>query len=131
METVDHMLLHCSVVYSLWQRLARWWGTTWVMPGSLEAWLPQWLSPAGALRCQEVWMTLGYSMLWSLWLAKNSLVFESKTLYGDALFDLVLTRAFWWIKVSHPLFPYPMGCILATREAFKGWSGKTIHLQYG
>ncbi|KAJ4830308.1 hypothetical protein Tsubulata_018244 [Turnera subulata] len=113
------------------KRLVRWWGMTWVVPGSLEAWLPQWLLLAGSSSCQEVWMLLGYSMLWSLWLARNALVFDSKQLFRDVFFDLVLTLVFWWFKGSHPLFPYSADSVLAWPEPFKGWLGKLIRVQYG
>ncbi|KAJ4826900.1 hypothetical protein Tsubulata_006123 [Turnera subulata] len=76
----------------------------------------------GAQRSQEVWMLLGSSMLWSVWLARNALLFESKPLYQDMLFDLVLTRAFWWFKGSH--LTLPASCYPHQNRSKGGLGGK-------
>ena len=36
-ESVDHLLIHCPVAYSLWVRMLQVFGIQWVMPGSVES----------------------------------------------------------------------------------------------
>ena len=36
-ESVDHLLIHCLVAYSLWVRMLQVFGIQWVMPGSVES----------------------------------------------------------------------------------------------
>ena len=36
-ESMDHLLLHCPVAYSLWVQMLQVFGIQWVMPGSVES----------------------------------------------------------------------------------------------
>ena len=35
-ESVDHLLIHCPVAYSLWVQMLQVFGIQWVMPGSVD-----------------------------------------------------------------------------------------------
>ena len=62
-ESVDHLLLHCSVAQSLWVYMLKIFGIHWVMPGSVESLVYCWRS---------------------FWLGK----FNSDMEYGSRLFDV-------------------------------------------
>ena len=35
-ESVDHLLIHCPIAYSLWVQMLQVFGIQWVMPGSVD-----------------------------------------------------------------------------------------------
>ncbi|XP_075664483.1 furostanol glycoside 26-O-beta-glucosidase-like [Castanea sativa] len=41
-ESVDHLLIHCPVAYSLWVHMLQAFGIQWVMPGSVECLVACW-----------------------------------------------------------------------------------------
>ncbi|KAJ4843752.1 hypothetical protein Tsubulata_044099 [Turnera subulata] len=105
-EDVAHLFLLCPRIVQIWQRMCRWWGVCWVSPGSMESWIPYWLGLAGFCVMEQAWMTLGSSMLWSIW-------------------------ALGWFKILHPCFPYSTGATLSSSEPFKSWSsGNSVTIAY-
>ncbi|XP_028087472.1 uncharacterized protein LOC114288189 [Camellia sinensis] len=41
-ETVQHVLIHCPLVWKVWTGLLQWWGILWVVPVSVEDLLQWW-----------------------------------------------------------------------------------------
>ena len=61
-ESVDHLLIHCPVAYSLWVQMLQVFGIQWVMPGSVDNLVFCW-SNWSEIFSSNVWnMVLGYLM---------------------------------------------------------------------
>lgn len=57
-ETVSHILLHCQVVWKLWNKIVAWRGLSWVMPYGLDDLQCQWLGLLQGNHCKferSVW----------------------------------------------------------------------------
>ncbi|TYG47690.1 hypothetical protein ES288_D11G360600v1 [Gossypium darwinii] len=52
------------------------------------------------------WLTCAASFLWSIWLARNELVFNKKRLSFDEIMFLATLHSFYWVKASKE------GCIV-------------------
>lgn len=42
LESVDHLLLHCNLVWNLWMEILEWWGVQWATPKSVVDLLRWW-----------------------------------------------------------------------------------------
>ena len=74
-ETMDHLLLHCSVAQSLWVYMLKIFGIHWVMPGSVESlvycwsfWLEKFNS--------DIWNMVPGCLMWIVWTEINRRSFE-------------------------------------------------------
>ncbi|KAJ4832435.1 hypothetical protein Tsubulata_017097 [Turnera subulata] len=121
METSQHLFLHCKKVWKLWQNICKWWGVEWVMPESVGSWFTSWQDASGNKLSGTSWMLIGITTLWSVWLARNELVFNGKAIAWDSLFDLILARTSWWIQALHSKFPYNCSQVVASAETLKQW----------
>ncbi|KAJ4847472.1 hypothetical protein Tsubulata_019179 [Turnera subulata] len=123
LETINHLFLHCKLSWSLWQRLVSWWGAEWVVPGDITVWYYNWPFLSPSITNRSTWLLLGLSLLWTIWLARNNLVFTNVEPNHVQLFDVSLVRAFWWIKSLQPEFPYSAGCSFLAADALHSWRG--------
>ena len=74
-ETVDHLLLHCSVAHSLWVYMLKIFGIHWVTPGSVESLVYCWSFWLGKFN-SDIWnMVPGY-LMWIVWTERNRSSFE-------------------------------------------------------
>ena len=75
-ESVDHLLIHCPVAYSLWVQMLQAFWIQWVMPSSMESLVSCWSNWLEKFSL-DIWnMVLG-SLMWVVWLEKNRRSFEA------------------------------------------------------
>lgn len=81
-ETLDHLLLQCFHVWTVWSNLLEWWGVQWVTPRSmvdLLVWWKNWnLKPAKKI----IWDCIPLAIMWTIWTKRNALVFDNVILNG-------------------------------------------------
>jgi hypothetical protein len=69
------------VVWKLWNKIVAWRGLSWVMPYALDDLQCQWL---GLLQEnhykfeRSVWGDFMFNIVWTIWNARNILIFEEK-----------------------------------------------------
>ncbi|KAJ4822258.1 hypothetical protein Tsubulata_049849 [Turnera subulata] len=111
-------------------KICRWWGVQWCVPYDLASFFAQWFSLAGSSSSRSSWLTIFYATIWSIWLARNNLIFSSKSIDWERIFDIVLLGTITWIKANHPSFPYHFSNLLATVDSLKSWKGSKCHLSF-
>ena len=76
-ESVDHLLLFCSIAHSLWMYMLRLFGIEWVMPGlvvdSLFCWY-HWLGKHSS----DIWDLVPNCLMWTIWIERKWRSFEDK-----------------------------------------------------
>ena len=73
---MDHLLIHCSVAYSLWVQMLQAFGNQWVMPSSVASLVSCWSNWLGK-SASDIWnMVPGY-LMWVVWLERNRRSFEA------------------------------------------------------
>ncbi|KAJ9564748.1 hypothetical protein OSB04_000714 [Centaurea solstitialis] len=96
-ESVDHALVNCTKVKSLWSLIGRWWKLDIEACNSLEAiWelSSQWgCNGKGSQR----WLTTSWCILYLIWSERNKLVFGQINNSLDDLFLGFQRRSFEWI----------------------------------
>ncbi|XP_028061851.1 uncharacterized protein LOC114265286 [Camellia sinensis] len=66
-ESVDHLLIHCSVSSCLWMLVVAMFGLVWVQLGSLFAVLQSWVGRRVGKRRQKAWILALHCLLWLIW----------------------------------------------------------------
>lgn len=41
-ETMNHVLLHCHLIWEVWFEIVNWWNLSWCIPGSVDDLLQWW-----------------------------------------------------------------------------------------
>ena len=96
-ESVDHLLLHCSMAWELWSMVLGLFGVHWVMPCHvLDVWAG-WQGCYGHHCNLVVWRMVPHCVMWCLWSKRNARNFEDckrsvsalKLLFFQTLYDWV------------------------------------------
>ena len=74
-ETVDHLLLHCTVTREIWSYVFRLFGVHWVISGSVLDLVVGWRNWFGK-QSSEVWNLVPLCVMWSIWRERNNRTFE-------------------------------------------------------
>ncbi|KAL4346749.1 hypothetical protein GQ457_17G015740 [Hibiscus cannabinus] len=97
-ETVDHLFFTCIVSWQIWSLVANYWGVSLVLHQDPLSFLLSWPHICSKLAEDRMWRLLPYAIIWSLWLHRNDIIFQGKTIDVAQLFFSVKTRAAWWWK---------------------------------
>ena len=75
-ECVDHLLIHCSVAYSLWVQMLQAFGNQWVMPSSVASLVSCWSNWLGK-SASDIRNMVPDCLMWVVWLERNRRSFEA------------------------------------------------------
>ena len=67
-ESVDHLLLHCSIVYKLWSMVFTLFDIHWAMPKTVVELLACWQGNFGRHCNGVIWMAIPHCLMWCIWL---------------------------------------------------------------
>ncbi|KAJ9153625.1 hypothetical protein P3X46_027046 [Hevea brasiliensis] len=68
-----------------------------------------------------------YAIMWSIWLARNDLIFNGKDTNTLELCTLILHRLSIWMKVLDDGFPFSTTDLLTTSESIRAWTNPIKH----
>ncbi|XP_026430759.1 uncharacterized protein LOC113327852 [Papaver somniferum] len=95
-ETFDHMFLHCTYSFAIWDYFIKAFKISWSMPRNLfqffEAWFTNILQGMG----KKVWKIIHYAICWTLWKERNGRVFGGRQKSVAENIDLVKQRVVLW-----------------------------------
>ncbi|KAG6675596.1 hypothetical protein I3842_15G111500 [Carya illinoinensis] len=77
-ETVDHLLLHCEVVGTLWNEVLNRMELAWVMLATMTELMASWINLRGFPQNLAVWKMVSICIMWCLWKEQNDWTFEDK-----------------------------------------------------
>ena len=93
-ETIDRVLLLCQVSWEVWCDVVQRWRPCLGIAGSLKHMFVMWMGVAVPARfMHNVWKSLFFAVVWSLWKARNDLIF------GGQVFQLqhILFHIKFWV----------------------------------
>ena len=73
-------LLHCTMTRVLWDLLFSLFGVSWVLPASVRDSLLGWKGSLLAKDRRKVWKAGPLYIFWSVWKARNGIVFRDEVL---------------------------------------------------
>ena len=101
-ETVDHLLLHCEVAFTLRDAIFSHFGLAWVMPSRVVDLLACWWS-SGRWRSAAVWKMVPTCLFWCLWQEKNNGCFEDLERSLEDILSSYETLYLWMVAHLSPL----------------------------
>lgn len=96
LESLNHVLLHCSMIWRIWANIVHWWNFSWVIPGSVEELLHWWSSANIKKKVKEIWKTIPLAVMWSMWKIRNECLFNEAQPNLTDLDELVKVRVAMW-----------------------------------
>jgi len=96
-ESVDHLLLHCNVAYTLWSASFTRLGLSWVMRRRIIDLFACWWT-SGRPRSVAIWKMVPTCLLWCVWKERNNRCFEDlERSLEDFFFFSILCIFGWWL----------------------------------
>ena len=75
-ESVDHLLLHCSIAWELWSLVFYLFGIQWVMSHTVLELFEAWQGKFAWHRHIDVWRLVPHCLIWCIWCERNARSFE-------------------------------------------------------
>jgi hypothetical protein len=94
-ESVDHLLLHCDVVYTVWSAFFSCFELSRVMPRRVVDLLGCWWS-SGRPRSATVWKMVPMCLFWCLWKERNDRNFENRKKSLEDILSFFYEILFLW-----------------------------------
>nr|XP_017256449.1 PREDICTED: uncharacterized protein LOC108226007 [Daucus carota subsp. sativus] len=104
-ETLNHLLWECEVAKWVWKFIAIWWNLESKFRRLNSFSLEIIMSFQRSAVSSRVWHTVVAAAVWSIWLARNELVFQSTSPSRSCLLNLIFTRISKWGEASK-LIPF-------------------------
>ncbi|KAL5569671.1 hypothetical protein UlMin_026246, partial [Ulmus minor] len=96
-ETADHLLLHCMTARYLWLKVLGEAGLYWVAPTSVKGlMLDRTLGFGRNKMAQTLWNCMVFSLLWNIWMERNSRIFEDKESVLEDIYEKAKFSALLW-----------------------------------
>lgn len=105
-ESPSHLLFLCSVAWRVWSEIVSWWHFVWVSPPSLKDLLLWWNCHRFKNLEKLCWLVTFYSVVWSIWICRNDIVFDNKVWDVEQICDLIKTRRAMWIWGKYNISNY-------------------------
>ena len=108
-EDVSHLLVLCPVSWHIWTSLASDLGHVIYGPESFRTFYESWISIRFKNQTRrKLWVTTFYAAAWSLWMTRNSMVFDHQELDSDALCYIIRWRVGLWTKARQEDLAYTL-----------------------
>jgi mannosylglycoprotein endo-beta-mannosidase len=97
-ESIDHLLLHCSVASELWNFVLSLTQLTWVMPASVVGVLQSWKKKFKDPLAKAIWKMIPSCLWWCLWRERNTRCFQNCANSSAHLQDNFLFSLYCWVN---------------------------------
>ena len=112
-ESIDHLLLHCSIASEMWSMIFCLFGICWVMPQRVADLLDFWSCNFKQHRNIVIWRIVPRCLMWCIWRERNSRSFEDcerSILEFKSFFFLLFLNGVWFYLLFL-VFPF-LGCLI-------------------
>ena len=97
-ETVDHLLLHCTLARVLWSFVFTAFGIHWVTPKRVVDLLLSWRNWFGKHH-SSIWNLVPSCLMWSVWRERNARTFENTCHFADQLKEIFVNSLYDWSRI--------------------------------
>ncbi|XVE56525.1 hypothetical protein DITRI_Ditri04bG0017700 [Diplodiscus trichospermus] len=101
-ETCEHHFLHCEFSWQLWSHWINMWGISWSIPKTFSLLLLAWFEALPTAVCDKLWKMAFFAIVWTIWLARNEVVFNGLKCQIEQVIDLSRLRLAHWVKAKWP-----------------------------
>lgn len=136
-ETATHLFWDCELSRWAWGFVSKWWSLPNLLQESSQFSLSRLLNFKVSRQAKRIWIIVVAAVLWTVWLARNELVFSKVKVNKQSLTELIYIRTSKWGKASGvlnygdtPLWKvHPQGAIAL--HTFKECSSFWLHKRHG
>jgi hypothetical protein len=97
-ETEVHLFMTCSVAVAVWSAIHSWLGLFTAVPGNVSLSFQAFGFPLKTKKCAKGFMLIWQTVAWSLWKARNSLIFYGKKVEINEIVDAIKYRSLEWFR---------------------------------
>ncbi|GMJ07534.1 hypothetical protein HRI_004422600 [Hibiscus trionum] len=101
-ETVNHLFLHCSIAWQTWQKWCSLWQVHFIIPATFNSFVQMWESVSLNRDYKLIWSMALREFVWSLWLCRNAVIFDSKSWKVEEIFESAMLRTGQWCRWKWP-----------------------------
>ncbi|RVW22247.1 LINE-1 reverse transcriptase-like [Vitis vinifera] len=110
-ENANHILLHCTVVKTIWEITLVIFGVQWVFPESVIEVLLSWRGSFVGKKRKKIWKSIPLCIFWTVWKERNRIVFRGGSLDIQKFKYYFVCNLWSWAKVyigeeSHSLLGF-------------------------
>ena len=106
-EDIDHILMSCSVSWSIWEVIAADMGVQIVTQDNIRDFYASWINRRFTNKTRrKLWLASFFSTLWSLWMQRNAILFKQQTMNVESLCHIIKCRVATWSKTWEEKIPY-------------------------
>ena len=98
-ETVDHLLLHCTIAQGLWSAVLSWFDCAWAHPDSILGQFEAWHMEIGSEKGKALWRSSFRAVLWSIWNERNAQCFDDNQSSLESLVDRLKFTIAPWVSI--------------------------------
>ena len=82
-ECIQHLFFSCKYAWQLWCSCLSKWKVDWVMPTDPRSAFESWIDVRLSKNEKKKWCVCFFTVVWSVWEAKNKIVFEKRPFSTD------------------------------------------------
>ncbi|XP_020228400.1 uncharacterized protein LOC109809480 isoform X3 [Cajanus cajan] len=102
-ENPLHLFLMCPMAFNTWLAVAKWLEVTVVFPNSITSHYLYWTNLGIYEKHSQLLRVVWVSVIWSLWLHRNVIIFQQGTIDAKEVLDNIKLRSWKWINCSIPV----------------------------
>ncbi|KAE9594954.1 hypothetical protein Lal_00041263 [Lupinus albus] len=99
-ESATHLFSTCSISYSVWQHIYRWLNICVALPLSFYTHYSFFLGLVKTRKGWKLWSIIWHATIWTLWLARNDIVFNKAKSSIQQLLNSVMVKSWLWTKAQ-------------------------------
>ena len=98
-ENANHILLHCTLVKTLWEIALVIFGVQWVFPESVIEVLLSWRGSFVGKKRKNTWNSIPLCIFWTVWKERNRLAFRGGSLDIQKFKNFFVCNLWSWARV--------------------------------
>lgn len=95
---MEHVLMHCPVVWKCWSHMVFWWGQAQAIPSSVAGLLHWWFDGKLKPWIGQVWQIIPYIVFWFVWKLRNDYLFKGAQPDIQDLCEKIKVQIALWSK---------------------------------
>lgn len=103
-ETEDHLFLLCAQSAKIWKSCDQWWNISTARAATTKDHLLQHRDLVNGSRLKEVWVQIWITIIWSIWIKRNNVIFRGMNFNLHRVMDLIQLRSWFWLRGKYERF---------------------------
>ena len=100
-ENMSHLFFTCNFAWRVWSYCCNWWNLDWVISEVPNINFDSWNAVGLRGAQKKAWQLCIYAIVWSIWDARNKVVFQSANICWERFMIELMYRCREWISLMH------------------------------